>query len=94
MAATIFIELDKDDAGNVYLVIHTGSRNLGKQAYKKISMEDFKASMAGIYSESVKDFTRDESPMVYKPAEEIIANIGATVDIDAIIRPIFNLKAS
>ena len=26
-----FIELDKDDDGNVYLVIHTGSRNLGKQ---------------------------------------------------------------
>ena len=26
-----FIELDKDDEGNVYLVIHTGSRNLGKR---------------------------------------------------------------
>ena len=26
-----FIELDRDDEGNVYLVIHTGSRNLGKQ---------------------------------------------------------------
>lgn len=26
-----FIELDADDNGNVYLVIHTGSRNIGKQ---------------------------------------------------------------
>lgn len=26
-----FIELDKDDVGNFYLVIHTGSRNLGLQ---------------------------------------------------------------
>ena len=26
-----FIELDKDDEDNIYLVIHTGSRNLGKQ---------------------------------------------------------------
>jgi len=26
-----FIELDRDDSGNVYLVIHTGSRNLGVQ---------------------------------------------------------------
>lgn len=26
-----FIELDKDNEGNIYLVIHTGSRNLGKQ---------------------------------------------------------------
>ncbi len=26
-----FIELDKDDEGNIYLIIHTGSRNLGSQ---------------------------------------------------------------
>ena len=65
-----------------------------KEAYQKITMDDFQTSMAGIYSESVNDFTRDESPMVYKPAEEIISNIGDTVTINAIIRPIFNFKAS
>lgn len=64
------------------------------KAYQEIKMEDFEASMSGIYSESVNDYTRDESPMVYKPAEEIIANIGPTVEIDTIIRPIFNFKAS
>ena len=35
-----FIEIDEDDAGGKYLVIHTGSRNLGKQVaefYQKIS---------------------------------------------------------
>jgi tRNA-splicing ligase RtcB len=26
-----FIEIDRDDSGNMYLIIHTGSRNLGKQ---------------------------------------------------------------
>ncbi len=74
---------------------HGAGRVLSRtQAYDKITLEDFKASMKGIYSESVNDFTRDESPMVYKPAEEIIANIGETVNIDTIIRPIFNFKAS
>lgn len=74
---------------------HGAGRVLSRtQAYEKITMEDFEASMQGIYSESVNDFTRDESPMVYKPAEEIIANIGDTVCIDTIIRPIFNFKAS
>jgi len=78
-----------------YSAPHGAGRVLSRtQAYKKISMEDFEASMQGIYSESVNDFTRDESPMVYKPAEEIIANIGDTVSIDTIIRPIFNFKAS
>jgi len=40
-----FIEVNKDDIGNLYLVIHSGSRNLGKQiaeyyqgiAYKELS---------------------------------------------------------
>ena len=74
---------------------HGAGRVLSRtQAYNQIKMEDFEASMAGIYSESVTDFTRDESPMVYKPADEIIANIGDTVNIDTIIRPIFNFKAS
>ncbi|MDE6230727.1 MAG: RtcB family protein [Muribaculaceae bacterium] len=73
---------------------HGAGRVLSRtQAYNQISMEDFEASMRGIYSESVNDFTRDESPMAYKPAEEIIANIGDTVSIDTIIRPIFNFKA-
>ena len=73
---------------------HGAGRVLSRtQAYEKITMEDFEASMSGVYSESVNDYTRDESPMVYKPASEIIANIGDTVNIDTIIRPIFNFKA-
>lgn len=63
------------------------------QAYERITMEDFEASMKGIYSESIVEGTRDESPMAYKSASEIIANIGDTVSIDCIIRPIFNFKA-
>lgn len=74
---------------------HGAGRILSRtQAYEQITMEDFNASMEGIYSESINDFTRDESPMVYKPAKEIIANIEDTVWIDTIIRPVFNFKAS
>lgn len=73
---------------------HGAGRVLSRtQAYEQIKMEDFEESMKGIYSESVNDFTRDESPMVYKPAEEIIANIADTVCINNIVRPIFNFKA-
>ena len=73
---------------------HGAGRVLSRsQAYEKITMEDFAASMRGIYSESVNDATRDESPMAYKPAAEIIANIGDTVTVDSVIRPVFNYKA-
>ena len=47
-----------------------------------------------IYSECVNDSTRDESPMAYKPAAEIMANIGPAVTVDTVIRPVFNFKAS
>ena len=39
-----FIELDVDDDGNKYLVIHTGSRNLGKQVaeyYQNLAISNF-----------------------------------------------------
>ena len=38
-----FIELDADDGGRLYLVVHTGSRNLGKQVaeyYQNAAAED------------------------------------------------------
>lgn len=50
-----FIELDKDSSGNVYLVIHTGSRNLGQQVcryYQSLAVE-----YCNIKSEEIKDKT-------------------------------------
>ena len=49
--------------------------------------------MDGIYTTSVSEGTIDESPMVYKPMDEIIKYIGDTVEIEKIIRPIYNFKA-
>lgn len=40
-----FIELDRDDDGNFYLVVHSGSRNLGKQVaqyYQNAAAKDLK----------------------------------------------------
>ncbi|MDE6051049.1 MAG: RtcB family protein [Paramuribaculum sp.] len=74
---------------------HGAGRVLSRaEAFHSISMKEFEDSMLGIYSESVSERTLDESPMAYKPADEIIANIGPTVSINTIIRPIFNFKAS
>ena len=49
--------------------------------------------MSGIYTTSVNEFTLDESPMAYKPMDEIISNIGDTVDILKVIKPVYNFKA-
>lgn len=65
-----------------------------RQAFKEISMDEFRQSMADIYSETVTEETKDESPMAYKPKDEIIQNIQETVTIENIIKPIFNFKAA
>lgn len=64
------------------------------QAYQTISLDDYARSMQGIYSETVTEETKDESPMVYKPMEEIVANVRETVDIVNVIKPVFNYKAA
>lgn len=50
--------------------------------------------MDGIYTTSVSEETIDEAPMAYKPIDEIVECIGETVDILAILKPIYNFKAS
>ena len=64
------------------------------QAFKNISMDAYRESMQGIYSECLSENTKDESPMVYKPKDEIVGNIGDTVDIVNVIKPIYNFKAA
>jgi tRNA-splicing ligase RtcB (3'-phosphate/5'-hydroxy nucleic acid ligase) len=63
------------------------------EAKRSINLDDYKESMEGIYTTCVNQGTLDESPMAYKPIEEIIANIGDTVEIVDIVKPIYNFKA-
>ena len=63
------------------------------EAKQSISMTDYKNSMKGIYTSCINKNTIDESVFAYKPMEDIIKNIGDTVDIVSIIKPIYNFKA-
>jgi len=65
-----------------------------RQAKESITLTQYKEAMKGIYSSTVDKTTIDEAPFAYKPMEEIIANIGDTVTIDKIIRPLYNFKAA
>ena len=50
--------------------------------------------MKDVFSTTVVIETIDESPMAYKPIEEILNNIGDTVEIIKVIKPIYNFKAT
>jgi hypothetical protein len=56
-------------------------------------MDQFKDSMEGIYSSTISRGTLDEAPFAYKPVEEILANIGDTVEVLGRIVPLYNFKA-
>lgn len=74
---------------------HGAGRLLSRSAaFEKLTMEEYQAQMAGIYTTCVNSFTLDESPMAYKKIDEIVENIEPTVEILAHIRPIYNFKAA
>ena len=64
------------------------------KARERVSLDEYKESMDGIFTTSVSADTVDEAPMVYKPMDEIVENIKDTVDILEIIKPVYNFKAS
>lgn len=85
----------KGNADWNYSAPHGAGRIMSRSKAKEaVSLEEFEQSMQGIYTTSVNRSTIDESPMAYKPIEEIIENIQDAVEIVKIIKPIYNFKAS
>lgn len=66
------------------------SRSRAKQ---ELSLDEFQRQMDGIYSNSVSKKTLDESPMAYKPIDNILNNVEDTVKIMEIVKPVYNFKA-
>ena len=78
-----------------YSAPHGAGRIMSRSKAKAtVDLKEFEKSMEGIWTSSVNKNTIDESPMVYKPIEEIKENIKDTVEIEKIIKPVYNFKAN
>ena len=74
---------------------HGAGRLMSRTAAKEgLSLSDYQAAMAGVYTTSVNANTLDEAPMAYKSLEDIIGVIRDSVDIVDVMKPIYNFKAS
>jgi len=74
---------------------HGAGRLMSRTAAKKrISLEDYRESMKGIFSTTIERGTLDEAPMAYKPMESIIAQMGDAVTIERRLSTVYNFKAS
>ena len=63
------------------------------EAKEQLNMDEYKNSMAGIYTTSISEGTLDESPQAYKSLDDIIDVIGDTVDVIDVMKPVYNFKA-
>lgn len=73
---------------------HGAGRLMSRSAAKEnFTVSEFKKQMSGIYTTSVSKDTLDECPMAYKGMDDIVNNIGDTVRIDRVIKPVYNFKA-
>lgn len=74
---------------------HGAGRMMSRaEAKRTIRLDDYADSMSDIYTTSVCSETIDEAPQAYKPMQEIIDCIGDTVEIEKIIKPVYNFKAA
>lgn len=64
------------------------------RAKAKLSMEEYKETMKGVYTTSINENTLDEAPMAYKSLEDIIGVIRESVDVIDVMKPVYNFKAS
>ena len=78
-----------------YSAPHGAGRILSRTAAKaKLSLEEYRREMAGVYTTSVSEATLDEAPMAYKRLEDIIDVIRESVDVIEVLKPIYNFKAN
>jgi len=74
---------------------HGAGRVMSRSAARKrVDFNEFKKSMADVWSTSVRLSTIDESPFVYKSMNEIVRYIEPAVTINQIIKPLYNFKAN
>ena len=57
------------------------------------TVSQFKTEMKGVYCSCIGKETLDEAPFAYRNLETLEKNLGETVEIEKILRPVYNFKA-
>lgn len=74
---------------------HGAGRILSRTKAKQLlQLEDFTDTMKDVFTTSVSQDTIDESPFAYKTMQEIIDNTKDTIEIQSILKPLYNFKAA
>lgn len=78
-----------------YSAPHGAGRLMGRNdAKKNLSMEEYKQEMSNVWTSCVSKSTLDEAPMAYKSLDFIMSQVSESVDVEDILVPVYNFKAS
>lgn len=73
---------------------HGAGRVLSRSKAKELlDLQEYQETMKDVYTTSAVQSTLDEAPDAYKGAQEIIDTIQDTVEIEYIVKPVYNFKA-
>ena len=90
----VAICVGKGNAKWNYSAPHGAGRILSRRKAKEtLSMDEFTSEMEGIYTTTATRDTLDESPMAYKDYHKIVEAIAETVDIESMLKPVYNYKS-
>lgn len=90
----VIVGRGKGNADWNYSAPHGAGRILKRTEVKnQHTLSEFKSVMKGIYSTSITKDTLDESPFAYRGLADIVEAIADTVEIEKILRPVYNFKA-
>ena len=56
-------------------------------------MSEFKKEMKGIYSTCIGSDTLDEAPFAYRAVDDILKQIGDTVEVTEVLKSVYSFKA-
>ncbi len=77
-----------------YSAPHGAGRVLSrKKAKATLGLEEFKETMKDVWSSCVDKARLDEAPMAYKDQGLILDSLAEIVDVDWIMKPVYNFKA-
>ena len=94
MADGTFIVKGKgNNEGWLYSAPHGAGRLMSRADAKSLDMKEYKNRMKNVYSSCVNVNTIDESPMAYKPIEQIKESVEPICEIVDHLVPLYNYKS-
>lgn len=76
-----------------YSAPHGAGRVMSRtEAKKKLTLEELRESMEGVNTWSLSEDVIDESPSAYKKLEDILPWLAETVEVEGILKPVYNYK--